>query len=47
LGNMADPYSKAKIVELEEGEASPMALAKGWALEQIEKREQELKAEKQ
>jgi hypothetical protein len=47
LGNMADPYSKAKIVELEEGESSPMALAKDWALKQIEKREQELKAEQQ
>lgn len=46
LGNMADPYTKQKIVELEEGDVSPMASAKKWALERIEKREKELAAEK-
>ena len=38
LGNFQDPETKAKIVALEEGEVSPIAFAKKWALEQIEKR---------
>lgn len=43
LGSFADPATKEKIVALEEGEGSPIALAKKWTLEQIEKREKELK----
>lgn len=43
LGSFADPETKEKIVALEEGEGAPIALAKKWTLEQIEKREKELK----
>lgn len=39
LGNMADPNTKEKIVELDEEGTTPLALAKKWTLEQIEKRE--------
>jgi HEAT repeat protein len=37
LGNFQDPETKAKIEALEEGEVSPIAFAKKWALAQIEK----------
>ena len=39
LGNMADPNTKEKIAALAEEGTTPQALAKRWALEQIEKRE--------
>lgn len=39
LGNMADPNTKQKIIELDEEGTTPLALAKKWALEQLEKRE--------
>lgn len=42
LGNFADPNTKERIMALDEGgEVSPVAMAKKWALEQIEKRESE------
>lgn len=43
LGNFADPATKEKIIALDESEGTPMDVAKKWALEQIEKREKELK----
>jgi len=45
LGIMADPATKEKIIALEEGEGTPIAMAKQWTLEQFKKREQESKSE--
>lgn len=47
LGIMADPATKEKIIALEEGEDTPIALAKQWTLEQFKKREQESENESQ
>jgi hypothetical protein len=45
LGIIADPATKEKIIALEEGEDTPIAMAKQWTLEQFQKREPESKSE--
>lgn len=46
LGYFADPETKDKIIACEEGEISPIGLAKAWTLRQIESREEAKKEEK-